>query len=450
MSVQDRDAADAVYRALLSRVGEAEPHPGIESTRRALEFLGDPQHAIPVIHVTGTNGKTSTSRMIESMLRSHGLRTGLFTSPHVDRFTERIAIDGEAIADADIARLWSEVEPFIELADSGLLAEGGFRLTFFEALTVLAFACFADAPVDVVILEVGMGGLWDSTNVADAQVAVFTPIDLDHGAQLGRTIAEVARTKAGIIKAGSRVVTAEQPAIALAEIQSAAAAHDARVSVAGEDFALESDVVAVGGQMIAVRGRAARYDELLLPLYGRHQARNAALAIAAVEEFLGGGEVPLDAATVTDGLLAARSPGRLQLIASEPSVLLDAAHNPHGAQALAAALPEFFDFDGVALVIGVLEDKDARGVLRALGPVATELFLTRSDSERALPVDTLQAVAAAELPEHTADGYDRLDDALEAAHAWAAAGEKRAVLVTGSITLLAEARDIADDRGWTD
>ncbi|HEX6953552.1 MAG TPA: folylpolyglutamate synthase/dihydrofolate synthase family protein [Agromyces sp.] len=444
---EDRDAADDVYAALLARVGEASPQPRLDATRRAVELLGDPHRAAPVIHLTGTNGKTSTSRMIESILRAQGLRTGLLTSPHLVRFTERIRIDGEPIADEAVARVWEEILPVLELVDAELTGRGEEPLTFFEALTVLAFAAFADAPVDVVVLEVGMGGEWDSTNVADGQVAVITPIALDHEQRLGRTVAEIARTKAGIVKQDAAVVTAFQAPEALEVLHEVAASKDATVAVEGGAFAVLDSRVAVGGQLVTIRGLAGEYRDLALPLYGRHQAENAALAIAAVESFLGGA-VRLADDVVETGLGGATSPGRLHPISVDPTVLVDAAHNPHGAAALVEALGEYFDFDELVFVLGVLGDKDATGIVRALAPTGARFVVTQSESDRAIAAGELAATVASIVGPERVDVVERLDDALDEARDWATRGEKRGVVVTGSITLVGDAMAIADDRGW--
>lgn len=444
---EDRDAADDVYAALLARVGEASPQPRLDATRRAVELLGDPHRAAPVIHLTGTNGKTSTSRMIESILRAQGLRTGLLTSPHLVRFTERIRIDGEPIADEAVAGVWEEILPVLELVDAELTGRGEEPLTFFEALTVLAFAAFADAPVDVVVLEVGMGGEWDSTNVADGQVAVITPIALDHEQRLGRTVAEIARTKAGIVKQDAAVVTAFQAPEALEVLHEVAASKDATVAVEGGAFAVLDSRVAVGGQLVTIRGLAGEYRDLALPLYGRHQAENAALAIAAVESFLGGA-VRLADDVVETGLGGATSPGRLHPISVDPTVLVDAAHNPHGAAALVEALGEYFDFDELVFVLGVLGDKDATGIVRALAPTGARFVVTQSESERAIAAGVLAAAVASIVGPERVDVVERLDDALDEARDWATRGEKRGVVVTGSITLVGDAMAIADDRGW--
>ncbi|GAA4156367.1 folylpolyglutamate synthase/dihydrofolate synthase family protein [Gryllotalpicola daejeonensis] len=442
-----REAADAAYAELLERVGEAKPERRLDATRRAVEVLGDPQKAYPIIHITGTNGKTSTSRIAESILRAYGLRTGLLTSPHLERFNERILIDGEPISDEALARNWSEIKPYLELVDQELEAAGRPRLTFFEAVTALGFACFADAPVDVAVVEVGMGGEWDSTNVGDGTVAVFTPISLDHMAQLGGTIAEIAHTKAGIIKDGATVVTARQTPEAMREIEAAAAKHGASVIAQPAEFDVTATSVAVGGQLIDVRGTAGAYDGLTLPLYGDHQAQNAAVAIAAVEAFIGGGEHRLTYELVEEGIAGASSPGRLQLIGTEPTVIVDAAHNPAGAVTLRAALERYFDFDEIAFVLGVLKDKDAHGIVDALGPVATTVIVTQSHSDRARSSEDL----AEDIYEWTHEHVDEVEDlgeAIEAARAWALEGEKRAVVVTGSITLVGEAMVLAEQRGW--
>lgn len=440
--------ADEVYAELLVRIGEAAPQPRLEPTRKACELLGDPQRSAPVIHITGTNGKTSTSRMIEAILRAAGLKTGLLTSPHLVRVNERIVIDGIPVSNEALVRNWRDIAPYLAIVDAELVADGEEALSYFEALTVLGFAIFADAPVDVMVLEVGMGGEWDSTNVADGQVAVFTPIALDHQARLGNTVAEIARTKGGIIKPAATVVTAMQTMDAMDELTEAAAHDEATMVVEMRDFALESTTVAVGGQVITVRGRAARYEEMFLPLYGDYQGQNAAVAIAAVESFLGGGTVALSADIVAEGLAEATSPGRLQLIGVEPTVLVDAAHNPHGARALAGAMAEYFDFTEIAVVIAVLGDKDAHGVFAELAPIASRFYVTRSQSERATPVDELAAVAHTVAPEESVLQVDDLEEAVGAAREWAAGAPSRAVLITGSITLVGEALALAEAGGW--
>ncbi|MEZ3156706.1 folylpolyglutamate synthase/dihydrofolate synthase family protein [Microbacterium sp. BWR-S6Y] len=444
--MSDRTRADAVYSALLERQGEQWVQPRVERTRRVLELLADPQRTYRVIHVTGTNGKTSTSRMIESLLRAMGLRTGLFTSPHLERFTERILIDGEPVADAAIADAWDEIQPFVDMVDAELAASGDAPLTFFELLTVLAFVVAADAPIDVLVLEVGMGGEWDSTNTADGDVAVFTPIDIDHADRLGSTIAEIATVKAGIIKPGAAVVSAPQPPEALRAIRARAEKEGATVAVAGDGFALEGQTLAVGGQQLDLRGIAGSYREVYLPLYGAHQGANAALAVAAVESLIGGGEQALNADVVADGLGNATSPGRLQLIGTAPTVFVDAAHNPHGACALVAALKESFDIDEWGAVVGILEGKDAAGIMSTLAPAVARVFATAPDSDRATDPDAIADVAeAADLPVTV---HPTLEDAADAARAWAAESDRRAVVIAGSVVLAGEALRLAALEDW--
>ena len=443
---EDVERADAVYSALLARAGERWVQPRKERTARLLDYLGDPQRTYRVVHVTGTNGKTSTSRIIESLLRAHGLRTGLFTSPHLERFTERIMIDGFPVPDAAVADAWDEMTPFVALVDAELIEAGEEPLTFFELLTALAFVAFADAPIDVLVLEVGMGGSWDSTNTADGDVAVFAPIALDHADRLGDTIAKIAEVKSGIIKDGAAVVSARQPAEAAAVLRAAAAERGATIAFEGEDFALTSDRLAVGGQLISVRGLAGTYDDEYLPLYGAHQGANAALAIAAVESLIGGATQAIAGDILADGLGAVSSPGRLQLVGTNPTVLVDAAHNPHGARALADALRASFDFDEWGVVLGVLGDKDAAGIVAELAPIATEVFVTAPDSDRADSPDALaDIVEAAGLH---ASVHPNLDDAAESARAWAAASARRAVVIAGSVVLAGEAVSLAASEGW--
>ncbi|WP_229715542.1 bifunctional folylpolyglutamate synthase/dihydrofolate synthase [Subtercola lobariae] len=442
------EAGDQVYRELLDRLGEAAPQPRLSATRQAVELLGDPHRAYPIIHITGTNGKTSTSRIVESILRAYGLRTGLFTSPHLERLNERIVVDGKPISNEALAANWADIQPYLGLVDAQLIDSGEPRLTFFEALTVLAFASFADAPIDVAVIEVGMGGEWDSTNVADGQVAVFTPISLDHTARLGNTVAEIARTKSGIIKPAAQVVTSRQQPEALVELRRAAELTESTFTVEDEGFQVLSTSVAVGGQVVSIKGIAGTYTDIFLPLYGDHQAQNAAVAVAAVESFLGGGANAIVEDVLVEAFATVTSPGRLQLIGTEPTVLVDAAHNPGGALALAAAVKEYFSFDKVVAVVSILADKDAEGIIRALEPVVSEFVITQSSSDRATNADELASVVVGIA------GADRvvveLDprEAAALARDSAAESERGAVLVTGSITLVGEIITLAADEGW--
>lgn len=435
---EDRSAASAVAEALYARIGEAAPHRRLEATRRAVELLGDPQRMYGVIHIAGTNGKTSTARITESLLRAHGLRVGLMTSPHLHRLNERIMIDGEPIADRMLADNWADVEPVLQMVDAELLANSEPALSFYEALTVLTFACFADAPVDVAVIEVGMGGEWDATNVVVADVAVLTPIAMDHAEFLGETIREIARTKAGIIKPASRVVSAHQSDDAMEEILRATELSEATLRVLGRDFYLMSVEQAVGGQVLSVSGIAGEYRSLTLPLFGEHQADNAAVAIAAVESFLGNGETPLGSEVVEDGILLSSSPGRLQVIDHQPMVIIDAAHNPHGAEALCRALMGSFAFPRLVCVVGILQEKDVIGIIEALDPVVDHFVVTQSQSDRAISVsDLADAVSAIAGPDRV-DSRANVESALERAKE--ISGVDGGVIITGSITLIGEVR----------
>ncbi|MGJ3509901.1 bifunctional folylpolyglutamate synthase/dihydrofolate synthase [Enemella sp. A6] len=406
-------------------------------------LLGDPQHATPVIHLTGTNGKGSTGAIIDALLRSVGLRTGRFSSPHLSDLTERISIDGQPIGKQDFADLWEQVAPMVQMVDEQRL--DGVPMTFFEVMTGLAFAAFADAPVDVAIVEVGLGGRWDATNVADAQVAVLTPISLDHTHLLGDDVVAIAEEKAGIIKEGACAVLAgQEPEVAKALLRRCAEVG-AKVITEGVDFAVLDRTLAVGGQVIRIDAHDGPVGELHLPLHGAHQAHNAALAVAAVEAFLG--ETGLDPQVIQDGLDEVRSPGRLELVRRSPSIVLDAAHNPHGARAAAEALTEAFSPDPLVLVFAVMRDKDADEMLRVWDEVATEVVITRvAGTDRAMPVDDLAEQAEGIFGATRVHRAERLDDAIELAtaraEALAGSGGQPGVLVTGSVIAVGQARTL--------
>jgi dihydrofolate synthase/folylpolyglutamate synthase len=438
-----------VEQELYARLGEQSPQHRLSATRRAAELLGDPHLSYPVIHITGTNGKTSTARMIESIVRAHGLRTGLMTSPHLVTIRERIVIDGEPISPELFVANWNDVKPYIAMTDKELTDAGELPLTYFETLTVLALACFADAPVDVAVIEVGMGGEWDSTNIVDGQVAVFTPIAIDHAKQLGSTIAEIARTKAGIIKPSAAIVSSAQTPEARAELERAAELTESTLAVEGTRFRVTADTPAVGGQLISVQGIAGTYDDLFVPLFGAHQAHNAATAIVAVESFLGRGSQPLDEDVLSEGLAGATSPGRLQPIAQHPTVVVDAAHNPHGAQALAEALPVAFPSGHVVGVVGVLADKDARGVVRALAPVVDTFVVTQPPGERALDADSFAAIVVDEVGQERVVVEPDIAAALDEARSLAedAEADDALVLVAGSIVMVGRVMDLVHREG---
>ena len=433
---------DDLWSALEERWPENVIEPTLDRIAALTDLLGQPQRAYPVIHVTGTNGKSSTARMIESLLRSFGLRTGLFTSPHLVDARERICLDGEPISAERLLATWDEIAPYVEVVDGRSLADGGVRLSYFEVMTALAFAAFADAPVDVAVVEVGLGGGWDSTNVADGTVAVITPIGLDHQEYLGDAITDIAREKAGIIKPGAVAVLAQQELDAAEVLLERAVEVDATVAREGLEFGVAARGIAVGGQVLALRGLAAEYEDVFLPLFGEHQAHNAAVALAAVEAFLGG-MGSLDADLVRAGFAAVTSPGRLEVVRRSPTIIVDAAHNPHGAQALARALADSFDFTALVGVVGVLSDKDALGLLVALEPALDRIVVTQPSSVRALDADSLGAIAREVFGDERVLVEPALPDALDRAVELAEeSGEYggTGVLVTGSVVLVGDAR----------
>ncbi|WNM23469.1 bifunctional folylpolyglutamate synthase/dihydrofolate synthase [Demequina capsici] len=438
------EAEREIYAHILSRNPEHDFEPTLDRVKAACEALGDPQRMFRVVHVTGTNGKTSTARMAESLIREHGLRTGLFTSPHLTSVRERIQIDGEPIAQDAFVRLWQDVAPIIHLVDARSQQEGGPRLSFFEVLVVLAYAAFADAPVDVAVVEVGMGGTWDATNVADADVAVIGPVAMDHSEWLGDTLADIAAEKAGIIKPGSVAVIAEQAEPVVPVLRHAVADVGVSALWEGEQIEVVDRQPGVGGQLVTLRTPAATYAELFVPLYGAHQAGNALLALAAVESLLADGGEPraLDGAVVEAGFAAVSSPGRLEAVRTSPMILVDAAHNPHGIDALVDALEESFHFEALVGVVGILRDKDAESILAGLEPALDHIVITASSSPRAVPADELGEIAREVFGDDRVTVEQRVPDALDAAVQRAERDHDMGagVLVVGSITLVAEAR----------
>ncbi len=428
-----------VERALLARWPETRLEPSLDRISALTHLMGDPQRSYPVIHLTGTNGKTSTSRLIDNLIRAAGLRTGRFTSPHVESMTERISVDGDPVPEEVFVQAYREVAPFADLVD----ADSEYPLSFFETVVAMAYAAFADAPVDAAIVEVGMGGSWDATNVVEAKVAVIAPISMDHAAYLGERPEDIALEKAGIIKPGSVVVMAEQsPEVAEVLLERAAEVGAAAVFREGFDFGVVHRVPAVGGQMLRIQGLRAEYDEVFLPLYGAHQGQNAALALAAMEAFTGGDE-PLDAELVNEAFGQATSPGRLEIVRRSPTIVLDAAHNPHGAQAAAAALEDSFTFNPLVGVVGVMADKDYEGLLSAFEHVFGEIVCTQNSTPRAMPAEELAEVARGIFGQDRVHVAPRLDDAIERAATLAETGGvygSGGILVTGSVITVGEAR----------
>lgn len=435
LSVDERDprsatgaaALTAVEAVLEGRWPESRIEPSLDRIERLLDLLGGPQLAYPVVHIAGTNGKTSVARMVDALLRALHQRTGRTTSPHLQSVTERIAVDGEPVSPGTFADTYREIEPMIEIVDRWSTERGGPRMSYFEVVTAVAFSVFADAPVDVAVVETGMGGTWDATNLVRPAVSVVTPIGLDHTDYLGDTLEEIAGEKAGIIKAAdygedllnpreSIAVLARQEPEAEAVLLARAQEVGAVVAREGREFDVASRAVAVGGQMLTLRGLGGEYSDVFLPLFGAHQAANAAVALAAVEAFFGAGPGRrLDVERIRAGFAAVDSPGRLERISQSPTIFVDAAHNAHGGRALAEALREEFDFRRLVAVVGMLEGKDVRGFLRALEPLVSEVVVTQTHSPRAIPVEELALLAEEILGPDRVSTADSLTEAMEMA-----------------------------------
>lgn len=462
VTAEDLAALAEVEAELNERWPETKIDPTLDRIRQLMDLLGNPQRNYQAVHVAGTNGKTSVVRMVEALLRAFHRRTGRTTSPHLQLATERIAIDGVPLHPADYVRTWREIEPFVDMVDTQSEAAGGPRMSKFEILVAMAYAAFADAPVDVAVVEVGMGGRWDATNVIDADVAVVTPVGLDHTDYLGDTLAEIAGEKAGIIKQrwdaddlltppDNVAVIAEQEPEALEVLLRQAVESDSSVARAGSEFAVVESTVAVGGQTLTLKGLGGVYTDIFLPLSGAHQARNAATALAAVEAFFGAGAGRmLDEETVRRGFAQVSSPGRLERVRATPSVFIDASHNPHGARALAQAIDRDFSFRRLIGVVGVLGDKDARGILAALEPVLDEIVVTQNTSPRAVDVEDLAEYARDAFGEERVHVAPNLPGAVELAVELAeddgGFGDSQVsgagVLVTGSVVTAGDARTL--------
>jgi dihydrofolate synthase / folylpolyglutamate synthase len=445
-----QDRLREIEKDIFARRPEHSINPSLERIGALVTLLGDPQRAYPVIHLTGTNGKTSTARMTEALLRARGLRTGLFTSPHLSNVGERIVVDGQPMSGERFVEAYDEIKPYLDLVD----ATHEVQLSFFEVLIGMAFAVFADAPVDVCVLEVGMGGTWDNTNVADGVVAVVTPISIDHARYLGGTVQEIATDKAGIIKPGAIAILAQQPPPAAEALLRRVAEVGATVAREGIEFGVLSRELAVGGQQVSIRGLRGDYTDLYLPLFGAHQAGNLACAIAAVEAFAAtpqtdgpdSQEQPLDPAIVRQAVATMTSPGRLEVIRRSPVVIVDAAHNPGGMAASMAALTESFSFTELIAIIAIAQDKDVVGVLDELEPVASRIVVTANSSSRSMDPAALGEVAAGIFGPDRVSVTARLDDAIELGVALAdevdAVGGpgSAAVLITGSVITAGDAR----------
>jgi dihydrofolate synthase/folylpolyglutamate synthase len=402
-------------------------------------MLGSPQLTYPTIHIGGTNGKTTTSRMIDSLLFEMGLRTGRFTSPHLESYLERIAINGQPIDAKALIFSFNDISAYFDLMDEKF----EHPISFFEAITALAFAAFAEHPIDVGVIEVGMGGQWDATNVVDADVSVIMPIGLDHTEYLGETLAEIAQTKAGIIKEGGFVVLAQQEPECAVELLKQAALVGADVAREGVEYSILSRSVAVGGQLLAIQGTKEIYTDIFIPLHGKHQASNAAAALVAVEVFFG--DQDLDIEAVRAGFANVKSPGRCEVLHRDPTIIVDAAHNPHGASAIADTIQTEFTFDEVIGVFAPMGDKDVRGILLELEQVMDSIIVTANSSPRGMKVADLEKIAAEIF------GIDRVFAAESVREAIDKAvkdcirplsEDTIGILITGSVVTVGEARAI--------
>jgi len=420
---------DQAVAELDTRQPEHMPKPDLDRMRALAALLDDPQLTYPTIHITGTNGKTTTARLIAALACAHGLTTGLFTSPHLSSVVERFEICGDQVAEETFGEEYEHLAPFLRTVD-----EQVGPVTYFEALAALGSLVFADAPVQLGVFEVGMGGTWDATNLVSGDVAVICPVGLDHR-ELGSTIAEVAGEKAGIIKQGKVAVVREQAPQALEVLERRCEEQIATMLLEDREWGLEQRTAAVGGQALVVRGLHATYEELLLPIHGEHAARNAAAAIAAAEALL---ERELDADAVRAALGSATSPGRLEVVGRRPLVVLDGAHNPAAAEALATAMPETFAGNRLHLVMAVFKDKDLDGIVRAIAPLADVGYATAVDSVRARPAEEVaSALTEAGVATET---FGSVAEALDAARTAATADDL--ILVTGSLYTVADARRV--------
>ena len=435
----------AYGRALdaLSARGPGRMVPDFARITELVALLGDPQHAYRSVHVTGTNGKGSTVRIVSAVLEAIGLRTGTYVSPHLHDVRERIMVGLRPIAPEVFAEVHAEVDALARIMDDAARERDGddaHPVTFFELMTAMAFAHLADEAVDVGVIEVGLGGRWDATNVVDADVAVIGEVDLDHS-MLGDTPEQVAGEKVGIVKPGAHVVSAAQTPGVTEVVARAVEDAGAELSLVGRDLVLVGREPVAGGQRVTVEVRGRRIDDLLLPLRGEHQARNLLLALGAVEALLGESFANVDDDVLRAGVAAVRVPGRLEVVREDPTVVVDGAHNPHAARALATSLRDAFRFRDVILVFGCLADKDVEGMIEAFGDVASHVVLTPAPSERAADPGRMRSAAEVVFGPRGVH-VEVADDVAEALSlAMSITGPADAVVVTGSITTVGAARE---------
>ena len=442
ISAEDQERVDAIEAALLARWPENRIAPTLERIQALVDALGSPQLSYPTIHIGGTNGKTTTSRMIDSLLFSMGLRTGRFTSPHLETYRERIAINGEPIDPKELIFTYNDIAAYFDFIDSKF----DNPVSFFEAVTALAFAAFAEHPIDIGIIEVGMGGEWDATNVIRADVSVITPIGLDHMEYLGNTLVEIASTKAGIIKEGGFAVLAQQEPEVAVELLRKAAEVGADVAREGLEYSVLSRAVAIGGQLLTIQGLKGVYDEIFIPLHGKHQASNAAAALVAVEIFFGENELDIDA--VREGFAQVRSPGRCEVIHRDPTIILDAAHNPHGSIALVETIESEFTFDEIIGVVGVMGDKDVRGILVNFEKFMDSIIVTKNSSSRSMEVSDLANLAIEIFGADRVFSAPTLESAIKKAIkdlVRPLSDDTLGIVITGSVVTVGEARTYIKD-----
>ena len=429
-----------IAAALNKRWPENQIEPSLDRILALVDALGSPHLTYPTIHIAGTNGKTSTARMIDQLLANLGYRVGRYTSPHLESFTERISIKGKPISDLEMIKTYEDIHLYLDLIDS----RQPHPISYFEALTAMAFVAFAEHPVDIAVIEAGMGGQWDATNVISSQVSVMTPIGLDHMEYLGNTVEAIAQTKAGIFKPESNVVLAAQSAQVAKVLLAQVAKVSAQPFRQGVEFSLKNRALAVGGQLLSIKGVHGDYDEIFLPLYGDHQGNNAAIALAAVEVFAG---VKLDTELVQDAFSKVSSPGRCEIVYKDPTVIIDAAHNPHGVSAIANTLNTEFDFELVVGVVAVLADKDVAGILKNLATTLDYLVITENGSNRAMNKDELAKIASqyfkAEQVEIIGDMNSAITYAIEKVALFNQVNDGvAAVVITGSVATAGMARSI--------